>query len=219
MLTPITRLHHDLTISTSILAQSSNLCAKQTESVHGVEVAPASAQGNDSEVTISIERIAVLSYKRRLVRKYGVVVTHGTTKHEICFNGNDQTVLYVLALMRHKMGLPLYIHEFSINGKGGESDFSRDASSEWFSKVFNIVYNGERKSFDTWFNCVRRKGRVLYQAKSQTASALRAALGNEEVAAMCELITTNDALGDTFYTFKCPGHNIKLPAELERLMC
>lgn len=217
MLTPTTRQSHDLAVSTSMLMHCADICTKHAIGELGKQLAQSPTMGDNDEVTISIERITVLSYHKPTT-KYGIVVTQGATKHHISFASNDQTVLYVLALMRYKMGIPLYIHELSINGKGSTSTFKRQESREWFSKVYNIVYNGERKSFDTWFDSVRRKGRVLYQAKAQTTAKLRSTIDNNEVAEMCELISTNDTMGDSFYTFKCPRHNIKLSAELERLM-
>ena len=173
------------------------------------------------DVRISVEPVLVTKY-RKSVRQYGIVVSVGGTKVPITFTGSDQTMLYLSAIVRYKVGQPLYVHEFYNNSKGLCSIYKRGKSYGWLNRLFNTVVSRELGAFKRWLDNVQdsyKKGRALYQAKSQTAAIVKGALKSHPKAQeACLLQLQSDAAGDTYYSFACPRENISICEELQGLM-
>lgn len=170
---------------------------------------------------LSIERVPVSRYKREVMR-YGIVVTVGDYSIPISFLGNDQTMLYLTALIRHKMGKPLYRHEFIKNSKGRGSAYHRDRSRAWFKSVYHTIISSERGSFDKWMANIQdpaKSGRALSQAKSQSCSIIGDKLEmSPEAKSAYMLQLETDADNNTYYTFACSPDSISLSIELQELI-
>jgi hypothetical protein len=106
------------------------------------------------DVRISVEPVLVTKY-RKSVRQYGIVVSVGGTKVPITFTGSDQTMLYLSAIVRYKVGQPLYVHEFYNNSKGLCSIYKRGKSYGWLNRLFNTVVSRELGAFKKWLDNVQ----------------------------------------------------------------
>ena len=176
---------------------------------------------SEEEVSISIEQVPA-KWGKKSIKKFGILVTIGEHRLPICFDCKDQTMLYFAALIRYKMGQPLYVHELYNNSKGLHSVYRRETSIHWFNALFNHLFGREKGEFKTWINKVRdikKKGRVLHQAKSQIRRIISEQLRVwPSVAQSICIDLAHDLNGDSYYTFGCLPENISICSSLQRVL-
>ena len=176
-----------------------------------------------AKVTISIKEISVLRYRRETTL-YGIEIGVNDTKIPIHLGDKTQTILYIAALIRFKMGQPLYLHELYRNSRGSQSIYKREKTYNWFSQIFDVIF-GKTAIFNDWANPARkdkpqpRSGHDFNQAKSALFDKLKKKLGSEMEFALdyCCLHDACDANNDTYYTFHCSPEDIILDETAQKL--
>ncbi len=175
----------------------------------------------EESVSISIEQVSA-KWGKKSIKKFGILVTIGEHQLPICFDCKDQAMLYFAALIRYKMGQPLYVHELYNNSKGMYSIYRRETSIPWLNAIFSHLYGREKGGFKTWMNKVqdeKKKGRALHQAKSQIKRII-----NEQlliwpsIAQSICIDLAYDLNGDSYYTFGCLPENISICSSLQKVL-
>lgn len=175
---------------------------------------------------ISVRPLPVKHY-RKLVERYGILVTIDDKQVPIFFKDVDQKMLYIAAIARHKMGVPLYLHELFNNsrGRGNRTGEEKKKFNKWIKKIYHTIINMDREAADTWLtkikeaSLIQTKNNPLYQAKSDANRCIRAALMIHPTAqSFCLIHTRSDVHHDTYYTFCCPAEHIHLDDDLQRIM-
>lgn len=171
---------------------------------------------------ISIEKVPYIDKrKNRENSRYGISVKIGDYSIPICFESTDQTMLYIAAILRYKMNMPLYIHELRNNQLGNAQ--VRENSRRWLNKLFSVIVSKEQRLFDKWINDTIRdaekKGQAIYQAKSATARVIKQKLQLcPNAIAYCLLNTEKGKDKDSYYNFRCEPDDISVCAELQDIM-
>ena len=173
-------------------------------------------QDSDLKIQISLQEISTIWYRRNIVR-YGVEITINDTKIPIYFGDKTQTILYIAALIRFKMGIPLYLHELYRNSCGYLSIYKKDKTYRWLEQIFRKIF-GQNSKFDDWAKPERngeaapRAGHDFHQAKSVISKKLNNVLAENSATVLdyCCLHIDTDESGDSFYTFKCSPDDIIL---------
>lgn len=184
----------------------------------GVRMSGESADESGVAVSNTRMQIAVKTIPTRLYRKmamrYGVEITVGDRQMPIYLGDKTQTMLYIMALLRHHIGEPLYLHELYKNSNGFKSPYSREVSVKWLRKVFVTIY-GKTAKFQEWISpngAGRRRAHDYHQAKSGISSKLKRYLAGDFAQAFdhFNLLTATDDKGDSYYTFKCKAEEVVL---------
>ncbi len=177
---------------------------------------------NKPNFRISIEKVPYIDKrKNRENSRYGISVKIGDYSIPICFESTDQTMLYIAAILRYKMNMPLYIHELRNNQLGNAQ--VREKSRRWLNKLFSVIVSKEQKQFDRWITDTIRdaekKGQAIYQAKSATARVIKQKLQLcPNAIAYCTLNTERGKDKDSYYNFKCEPNDISVCPELQDIM-
>ena len=169
-----------------------------------------------ANITISLKEISLLRYNKPTTR-YGVEILVNDTKVLLYIGDKTQSILYMAALVRFKMGQPLYLHELYRNSHGLRSVYKREKTYKWFARIFDDLF-GRTSSFEKWTTPIRnnqptpRSGHDFNQAKSAVEDKLEALLVGNLASALdyCRLHSACDANGDTYYTFNCNPEDIIL---------
>jgi hypothetical protein len=176
---------------------------------------------------ISIERVRINRYKRETSKYFGITIDTGERKIPIRFKGTDQTMIYLTALLRFKMGHPLYLHELYRNSKGAHSVYKLKDSRPWLKEAYHTLVGHDRATFDVWIDKVQnpakesalKKGQLVSQAKSASTRAVVQAMREyQNESYYCVLSSETDANKDLYYAFNCPRENISICEELQPLM-
>ncbi len=171
---------------------------------------------NSQNVQIYLKQVPIIYYNKPTMR-YGVEISVNDTKVLLYIGDKTQSILYMAALVRFKMGQPLYLHELYRNSHGLRSVYKREKTYKWFARIFNDLF-GRTSSFEKWANPIRdnqptpRIGHDFNQAKSAIEAKLEALFGENLALAVdiCCLHIDSDDKGDTYYTFKCNPEDIIL---------
>lgn len=172
--------------------------------------------------TISIERVETRKYGRMRSR-YGIVVTTANGRTPISFLSVDQTMIYITAMLRYKLGSPLRLFELyeQLNNRSYILKHRCPALKSWLRKLYNTIVDKDGKNADRWINKIGKLesfGHPLYQAKSAANRVIRKALGSTLTAEYCLLTTTLDSHSNTYYSFGCPPENITVDETLQALL-
>lgn len=188
-----------------------------------------------------LRKIPTTHYRKK-VERYGVLVNIEGKNVPIFFKDVDQQMLYISAMLRHKAGAPIYLHELFNNSRGGtQSDEQKRKFVKWIEKVYECVIDYAKnkvgyRSVATWLKKVadagspqveksngktilKKKANPLYQAKSDANRCVRTALRFYPTAmSYCMLQTKLDNNNYTYYTFYCPAENIRIDEDLQAIM-
>lgn len=200
-------------IAVGILDKSSNAIAINKSGRQRPSVKP--------NIRLHIERIPYTDgrgNKRR--EKYGVRISVGSFEQKIYFEDATQTMIYIAALLRHKMNRRLYIHELRNNGSG--TNGAREIAKQWLKRIYTTIINPEAEAFEKWIESVRSPqdlGRKLNTAASSTKRVVSKNLEMYPDAIYYSLIVSGkDAEKGGFYTFNCSPDDIIVCGELQELM-
>ena len=197
-----------------------NFCKILTE--RGVYKKVLSAATSPS-VQISIKNTQVRHYRKTTVR-YGIEISVNDTKESLYIGDKTQTLLYMAALIRFKMGRPLYLHELYRNSHGSHSIYKREKTYQWLALIYKEIF-GQTGMFEEWANPLRngvpqpRPGHDFNQAKSGLLNKLKDVLSGDlsfAVDSCCLNIATDDNK-DTYYTFNCAPEDIILDETAQKL--
>ena len=157
---------------------------------------------------------------RRQRKKWGVCLTIDNTTIEIPFGGKEQTMIYVCALLRNKIGERMYRHEFINNSKGHKSRLNRKKSYIWLKSVYDALFKSCSIDYNTWINKIHSdNGHALDQGKSQVNNVIKNALkGHPEAISYGTVNTHKDENKDSFYSIEIESDNITIPKDLEFLV-
>lgn len=168
---------------------------------------------------ISIELISTIVY-RKPKQKYGVRITIGDRDIPMVISQTDQLMLYIAALIRHKVGYTLDLRE--LYRPFGEPLCARQQNTplrDWFTDLYNTIVDKDNRDADGWLDKVgdaNKKGRPLYQAKSNLNTALAETIGDYSIYKYCELKNESDRYGHPVYTIDIPRENIHLDDKLQK---
>jgi hypothetical protein len=181
---------------------------------------------------ITLKDIPTIYYRRQTMR-YGIEISVNDTKALMYIGDKTQTILYIAALIRFKMGRPLYLHELYRNSHGSRSIYKREKTYKWLELIFDEIF-GKTEMFEDWANPIRtiptdseevkskrqpRPGHDFNQAKSGILKKLKAALGTD-LAFAVERYCLNVATDDnkySYYTFNCSPNEIVLDEKAQKL--
>lgn len=174
-------------------------------------------------VQVSIKNTLVRHYRKQTER-YGIEFSVNDTKVSLYIGDKTQTILYLAALIRFKMGRPLYLHELYRNSHGSHSIYKRGKTYKWLALIYKEVF-GKTGVFETWANPIRnnvpqpRAGHDFNQAKSGILKKLKAVFSGDLASAVscCCLNIATDENGDTYYTFNCSTDDIILDERAQSL--
>ena len=173
------------------------------------------------KLRISVERVPYIDGRgKRRREKYGVRVSVGSFEQRICFEETTQTMVYVAALLRHKMGKRLYIHELRNNSAGTVG--AREVAKQWLRRIYTTIITPENAAFDKWIESVgsaNNGGKKLYTAISSTKRIIAKHLEMYPDAIYYTLMMSKmDAQRDRYYTFNCSPDDIIICGELQGAM-
>ena len=180
------------------------------------------AHNGETLPTISVERVTTKKYGK-VRSRYGIVVTNGTQRTSITFSSVDQTMIYITAMLRYKLGSPLHLYELyeQLNNRGYILKHQCPALRVWLLKVYDTIIDKDGKNASRWINKIsdtKGFGHSLYQAKSGANRVIRKALGETFVAECCMLSTMLDSRNYSYYAFDCPPENISVDSTLQTLL-
>jgi hypothetical protein len=104
-------------------------------------------------VQVSIKNTQVRHYRKQSER-YGIEFSVNDTKVSLYIGDKTQTILYLAALIRFKMGRPLYLHELYRNSHGSRSIYKREKTYKWLALIFDEIF-GKTEMFEDWANPIR----------------------------------------------------------------
>lgn len=178
-----------------------------------------------ANITIALKEISILRY-RRPTKRYGIEISVNDAKVSMYIGDKSQTILYIAALIRFKMGQPLYLHELYNNSCGLHSIYKRGRTYEWLALIYKEIF-GQTGSFEEWAYPIRgednesrlRPGHDFNQAKSRIFNKLKAILGDHLAFAVdrCCLSIAKDENKDTYYTFNGSPEDIILDETAQKL--
>lgn len=196
----------------------------QVGAERGVYKKALSAIGSQN-VQISIKNIQTIHYRKPTTR-YGIEISVNDAKASMYIGDTTQTILYIAALIRFKMGRPLYLHELYINSHGLYSIYKREKTYKWLALIYKEIF-GKTGSFEEWAYPIRdnddnpkpRPGHDFNQAKSGIFNKLKAILGDHLAFAVdrCCLSIAKDENKDTYYTFNCSPEDIIIDETAQKL--
>lgn len=168
---------------------------------------------------IYIERIPYIDGRGNKKReKYGVRICAGSFEQKILFEETTQTMVYIAALLRHKMGKRLYIHEFRNNNTAGTSG-ARESAKHWFKKIYTTITRLENSEFEKWMDSissVKNAGKKLNTAASSSKRVVKESLEMYPDALYYSLlISERSATDGAYYTFNCSPNDIIVCGELQ----
>lgn len=183
-----------------------------------------------------IGRLTTTHY-RKSVQRYGVMATINNEQIPIFFKDIDQKMLFITALMRYKIGSPLYLRELFNNSRHSRINPKlKPKVEQWFIDVYNTIIDMDRKNAQEWLKKIysaskkkseeekkdekiQYRSNPLYQAKSDANRCVNKSLKfYPTYKGYCLLKTETDSNNDTFYTFTCPRENISVDDDLQRLI-
>ena len=176
-----------------------------------------------SSVQISIKNTLVTHYRKQIER-YGIEFSVNDTQVSLYIGDKTQTILYMAALIRFKMGRPLYLHELYRNSHGSHSIYKREKTYKWLALIYKEIF-GKTGVFEKWANPLRdrvpqpRPGHDFNQAKSGLLNKLKDLFSGDLAYAVdcCCLNIATDDNGDTYYTFNCSPDDIVLDEKAQKL--
>lgn len=177
-----------------------------------------------ANITIALKEISILRYRKPTTR-YGIEISVNDAKVSMYIGDKTQTILYIAALIRFKMGKPLYLHELYRNSCGLHSIYKRGRTYEWLALIYKEIF-GQTGSFEEWAyprdndeETNPRPGHDFNQAKSGIFNKLKAILGDHLAFAVdrCCLSVAKDENKDTYYTFNCSPEDIILDETAQKL--
>ena len=91
-----------------------------------------------TNTTISFKEIPILRYNKPTMR-YGIEISVNDTKMPLYIGDKTQSILYMAALIRFKMGQPLYLHELYRNSHGLHSIYKREKTTTVPLKLGDVL--------------------------------------------------------------------------------
>ena len=172
--------------------------------------------------TITIGRISVNKYNRSTTR-FGVIVTANGERYNITFGSTDATMLYISALLRYKVGVPLYLYELYNNSQriGFLSERMGRCINRWLSDIYNRIITKSSKTAAEWLEYIKDRnlaGRPIHQAKSNANRYIKSAMSGNPAATSCFMQTMIDENKNTYYAFNLPCENIFVDEQLLPLL-
>lgn len=167
---------------------------------------------------IYVERIPYIDGRGNKMReKYGIRICVGSFEKKILFEEATQTMIYIAALLRHKMGRRLYVHELRNNSSGKAVD--REVAKPWLKKIFTTIIKPESSEFERWIESIssaKNKGAKLNTATSSTKRIVKDNLDMyPDALYYCLLISVPHSEDGTYYTFNCSPDDIIVCGELQ----
>ena len=170
------------------------------------------------DLKIYIEHIPYIDGRGNKKReKYGIRISVGSFEKKIIFEDATQRMIYIAALLRHKMGKRLYVHELRNNSYGKTVD--REVAKQWLKKIFKTIIKPEDSEFEKWMDsvsCAQNKGAKLNTATSSTKRIIKENLEMcPDALHYCLLKSVPRAADGTYYTFNCSPDDIVVCGELQ----
>ena len=167
---------------------------------------------------IRVKRVSTRIYGKDSL-KYGVEIVVNDEPTSIYFGSKDQTMVYITALLCHKIDDPLYLYELYANLHCTKPQRIIGKRKGWLNSIYNTIFDYPSKTFPQWFEGVKeRNGSPLYQAKTQINNTLKKAfIESSEVINRYKLNTIQDLEGDFRYAFNCDSEEISMDNELQQL--
>lgn len=172
-------------------------------------------------IQLAIERISYVDGRGKKRReKYGVRISVGTFEKQICFEDATQTMVYIAAILRHKMGKRLYIHELRNNGAGTTG--AREIAKQWLKKIYTTTISSETAAFEKWIDSIRNANDVGKKLNTAASSTKRVVSKNLEMYPdaiyYSLLVSGKDAENGGYYTFNCSPDDVVICGELQEAM-
>lgn len=170
---------------------------------------------------IYIERIPYIDGRGNKNReKYGVRICAGSFEQKILFEETTQTMVYIAALLRHKMGKKLFVHEFRNNMTGTAG--ARENAKLWLKKIYTTIIKPENSEFDKWIDSIssaKNAGKKLNTAASSSKRVVKESLEMYPDAIYYSLlISERCAANGAYYTFNCSPDDIIVCGELQEAL-
>lgn len=167
---------------------------------------------------IYIERIPYIDGRGNKNReKYGVRICAGSFEQKILFEETTQTMVYIAALLRHKMGEKLFVHEFRNNMAGTAG--ARESAKRWLKKIYTTIIKPENSEFDKWIDSIssaKNAGKKLNTAASSSKRVVKESLEMYPDALYYSLLISERCAADgAYYTFNCSPDDIIVCGELQ----
>ena len=170
---------------------------------------------------IYIERIPYIDGRGNKKReKYGVRICAGSFEQKILFEETTQTMVYIAALLRHKMSEKLFVHEFRNNMTGTAG--TRESAKRWLKKIYTTIIKPENSEFDKWIDSIssaKNAGKKLNTAASSSKRVVKESLEMYPDAIYYSLLISERSTTDgAYYTFNCSPDDIIVCGELQEAL-
>ena len=177
---------------------------------------------NTPQMSAEIKRLQIRTRRDGTkVYGWGIEFCVNGESFPIYFGEKHQTMIYVCALLRAKVGEKMYLHEFYNNGKGRKCKFQRNRSKEWLEQVYHILFPTKNKDYDTWVAKIDKgRGRPLNQGKSQIIRKVQELLYEQQPDGIYYSMvnTLADENGDSYYSIRLEPDSIIVPKEMQPLL-
>ena len=182
---------------------------------HAERVAPTTSQ--DITIELKSKYKELKSQKRGKPQWVVEIHAHGDS-FSIHFPSNPALFIYVCALIRRKLGLNTYRHEFVNNSRGKRSPIRRDQTIGWLKELYAALFNGKVERLYNMLTTGLNNTGELDNAKSRANRFIKESLLESQSDAIhdCSLHLEYDDLGDSYYDLPLDPSRIILPTKLQR---